>query len=39
MDNIVEEDIWDFNDTFQEHNYFNIPESTVYECIVYFRTG
>jgi len=39
MDNIVEEGIWDFDDTFQEHNYCNIPESTVFECIVYFLTG
>lgn len=39
MDNIVEEGIWDFDDTFQEHNYCNVPESTVFECIVYFLTG
>jgi len=34
MDNIVEEGIWDFDDTFQEHNYCNVPESIVFECIV-----
>jgi len=38
IDRIVDEGIWDFNDIFQDHNYFD-DSSTVFECVVYFLAG
>jgi len=38
IDTIIEEGVWDFDDIFQEHNYFN-RNSTVFDCVVYFLSG
>lgn len=39
IDSIVEEGVWDFDDIFQDHNYCQTQNSTVFECVVYFLAG
>lgn len=36
IDKIVEEDCWDLDDIFLEHDY---ADSTVFDCVVYFLAG
>lgn len=36
IDKIVEDDCWDLDDIFLEHDY---ADSTVFDCIVYFLAG
>lgn len=36
IDQIVNDGTWDFDDIFQDHNYCQTQDSTVFECVVYF---
>jgi len=39
IDQIVDDGTWDFDDIFQDHNYCQTQDSTVFECVVYFLAG
>jgi len=39
IDQIVDDGTWVFDDIFQDHNYCQTQDSTVFECVVYFLAG
>jgi len=39
IDIIVEDGQWELDDIFEDHDYYQTPQSTVFECVVYFLAG
>lgn len=39
LNKIVENGNWELDDVFNDHNYCDKIDSTVFECIVYFLAG